>query len=386
MEKRRKVALVIGLGISGRGAAKLLLKEGYEVLAIDRTAQEMEGVAVFPETAEIGPVDLTVLSPGISQTHPQVQGRKVIGEAELALRYLNNFAIGITGTNGKTTLTLLLTHLLQTAGRRARALGNVGNSLAEYTCASDPKESLVVELSSYQLETMTTQAFDFGVITTLSPDHLDRYGTFNQYKRVKDRLKYLVKEEKIFYADSYLQLMKNERYWPFPLNPMLYVAWMLCKKLQISWELFFEGVKSFTPPPHRMQKVKELGGVTFINDSKGTNSGAVLYGLSQIQGSVLLIAGGKGKNETFESWKKPFRKKVRRVFAIGEIASQLQKTLDNVTLCQGLKEAVQDAYQASRQGETILFSPGAASFDQFRNYEERGYAFVEYVNQLEEKL
>ena len=386
MRKKGKVALVIGLGVSGRGAAKLLLKEGYDVLAVDKDRQEMEGVSVFPETAKIGPVDLAVLSPGISPKHPQAQGRCVIGEAALAFRYLNHFAIGITGTNGKTTCTLLLTHLLQTAGMAARALGNVGNSLSEYACDPDPQERLIVELSSYQLETFRAKKFDYGVLTTLSPDHLDRYDSFEAYKRVKYRLKQLVKGENFFYADSYLQLMKNGQYLPFRGSPILYVAWMISKKLGICWDVFCKGVESFKPLPHRMESVREVSGVIFINDSKGTNSGAVLYALSQLRSPIVLIAGGKGKKETFEEWKVPFRNKVKRVFAIGEIAAQLRETLENVTVCGSLEEAVTQAYAVSQRGETVLFSPGAASFDQFRNYEERGKAFIEYVNQLEEKL
>ena len=134
-----------------------------------------------------------------------------------------------------------------------------------------------------------------------------------------------------------------------------------------------------------MEKVRELEGVTFINDSKGTNSHAVLYGLSQLKGPVLLIAGGKGKGETFENWKKPFEEKVKKVFAIGEIALELKEKLKSVTVCNDLEEAVTEAYHASKKGDTILLSPGAASFDQFQNYEERGKKFKDYVKQLKEK-
>jgi len=378
-------ALVIGFGISGRGAAKLLLQKGYEVIAIDKNPQEMEGVEVFPETAKIGKVHLTVLSPGIPRSHPQAQGREVIGEAELAMRFLKNRAIGITGTNGKTTLTLLLTHLLNFSGIKARALGNLGVSIAEYACHPDPKEFLVIELSSYQLETMVTKGFDYGVITNVSPDHLDRYESFEHYKKTKYRLGELLKEGEIIDEDSYLQLTKNERYWESECDPILRAAWAISQKLGIDWDQFLEGIKSFKRPQHRMEKVRELEGVTFINDSKGTNSHAVLYGLSQLKGPVLLIAGGKGKGETFENWKKPFEEKVKKVFAIGEIALELKEKLKSVTVCNDLEEAVTEAYHASKKGDTILLSPGAASFDQFQNYEERGKKFKDYVKQLKEK-
>lgn len=378
-------ALVIGLGISGKGAAKLLLQEGYEVIAVNKNPQEMDGVKVLPEFAEIGKVDLTIISPGIPRNHPQAWGREVIGEAEFGMRFLKNRAIGITGTNGKTTLTLLLTHLLNFSGIKARSLGNVGTSIAEYACHPDPTEFLVIELSSYQLETMVTKGFDYGVITNVTPDHLDRYDSFKHYKKTKYRLGELLKEGKIIDEDSYLQLTKNERYWKPECDPILRAAWIISQKLRIEWEQFLEGIKSFKRPQHRMEKIREFEGVTFINDSKGTNSHSVLYGLSQLKGPVLLIAGGRGKGETFENWKEPFQKKVRRVFAIGEIALELKEKLENVTVCNDLEEAVKEAYNASKKGDTILLSPGAASFDQFQNYEERGKKFKEYVKQLKEK-
>lgn len=379
------IALIIGLGISGKGAAKLLLQKGYKVIAVDKNPQEMEGVEVLPETAKIGKVDLTILSPGIPKSHPQALGREVIGEAELAMRSLKNRAIGITGTNGKTTLTLLLTHVLNFSGIKARALGNVGASIAEYACHPDPTEFLVIELSSYQLETMTTRGFDYGIITNVTPDHLDRYESFEHYKKIKYRLGELLKEGTIIDEDSYLQLTKNERYWELNRDPTLRPAWVIAQKLGIDWDQFLLGTKSFKRPEHRMERVRELEGVTFINDSKGTNSDAVLYGLLQLKGPVLLIAGGRGKGETFENWKKPFQEKVKKVFAIGEIALELKEKLENVTVCNDLKDAVKEAYDASKKGDTILLSPGAASFDQFQNYEERGRKFKEYVKQLKEK-
>ncbi len=377
-------ALVIGLGISGRGAAKLLLKQGYEVVAVDQNPQKFEGIKVFPETAEVGTVDLTIVSPGISRNHLQVKGRKAIGEVEFAMRFLKNRAIGITGTNGKTTLTLLLIHILQSVGIKARALGNMGTSVADYACNPDPDELLVIELSSYQLETMTTRCFEYGLITNISPDHLDRYESFEDYKKTKYRLRDLVKEGGVMDEDSYLQLTENERYWQIDSDPLSQAAWALSQKLGLTWESFIAALKTFQRPPHRMEWVGEIKGVTFINDSKGTNGQAVLYGLSKLEGPVLLIAGGKGKGETFEKWKKPFQKKVRKVFAIGETAPQIERELGGVKLCKGLEEAVREAYLESQKGDTILLSPGAASFDQFQSYEERGSKFKEYVKKLKE--
>ncbi|MCB1082228.1 MAG: UDP-N-acetylmuramoyl-L-alanine--D-glutamate ligase [Chlamydiia bacterium] len=377
-------ALVIGLGVSGRGAAKLLLQQGYEVIGVDRSVSAVPGVTVVSEEAAVGPVDVTVVSPGVPRDHPLVVGREAIGEAEFAMRHLRNVAIGITGTNGKTTLTLLMTHLLRVSGKKARALGNVGESLAEYACAPDEEEILVVELSSYQLETMTTRGFDLGLITNIFPDHLDRYPNFEAYKQTKYRLDSLLKRGRIIDADSYLQLTEKKRYWEIKDDPLLRAALALSMKMGISWKQFKEGVATFKRPPHRIEHVRRLRGVDFINDSKGTNAASVLFAVARIKGPILLIAGGRGKGETYDVWKKPFEGKVRKVFAIGEIAPQLKRELDNVEIFANLEDAVKKAYSQAKEQETILLSPGAASFDQFQNYQERGDVFKEIVKNLKD--
>ncbi|WP_316356628.1 Mur ligase family protein [Candidatus Neptunichlamydia sp. REUL1] len=378
-------ALVIGLGKSGKGAAKLLLKQDYAVYAVDRIPQKMEGVTVCFEDEEIK-ADLVVLSSGVPRSHPQAKGC-VVGEAELAIRALKNKMVGITGTNGKTTVTLLVTHVLNASGIRARALGNVGVSLAEYACAPDPKEILVVELSSYQLETLETVAFDVGLITNITPDHLDRYPSFEAYRDTKLRLKDLIQEGGTFIeeGDSYLQLTKNERYWKSIGPHAVCMAWKICKVFDVTWEDFNAALITFNKPPHRMEIVDMVEGITFINDSKGTNIESVMYGVNQIEGSIFLIAGGQGKGDSFKKWKKPFTQKVKGIFAIGETALQIEKELGDAipTLCcESLRVAVDKARNAAHTGDTVLFSPGCASFDQFRDYEERGEMFKEIIREV----
>ncbi|MCB1106597.1 MAG: UDP-N-acetylmuramoyl-L-alanine--D-glutamate ligase [Chlamydiia bacterium] len=378
-------ALVIGLGVSGRGAAKLLLKKGYEVIAIDRTPQQMEGVKVYPEGEKIE-ADLVVLSSGISRNHPQAVGN-VIGEAELAIQELRNKMVGITGTNGKTTLTSLVTHVLKEVGIPARAVGNVGVSLAEYACNPNEEEVLVVELSSYQLETLKTIAFDVALVTNITPDHLDRYPSFEAYREVKLHLKDLVKKEGrwIEGMDSYLQLTGNERYWQLVGLESVFYAWQVCKTFAVSEEEFNTALKTFKRPSHRMELVEVIEGVTFINDSKGTNVESVIYGVKQVKEPILLIAGGKGKGSAFCKWKEFFPGKVKRIFAIGETALQIKEELGDViptTDCKTLNEAVIRAKREALSGETVLLSPGCASFDQFKNFEERGDMFKEYIRGL----
>ena len=378
-------ALVIGFGISGQGAAKLLLKQGYEVLAIDREPRIVGEIEVFPEDAPIYRIDLTVLSSGIPRNHPQAKGN-VIGEAELALRYLKNRIIGITGTNGKTTLTLLITHVLNKVGIPARALGNVGISLAEYACNPKPKETLVVELSSYQLETMETKAFDLGIITNITPDHLDRYPSFEAYAKAKYRLKDLIKEGGVcIEGDSYLQLTENERYWKLIGHDTVKNAWVICQRLGVKLKEFNQALESFEKPPHRMEFVGIINGVRWINDSKGTNVDSVLYGILQLSGPIFLIAGGKSKGTSFKEWKKGFSGRVKGIFAIGETAKQIEEELEDdfpIWQCGTLEVAVEKARELALYGDTVLLSPGCASFDQFRDYKERGEKFREYISNI----
>jgi len=377
-------AKVIGLGTSGKGAAKLLLKLGYEVIGIDRNPVKIDGVKVYGEDAEVD-ADLVVLSSGIPRTHPHAKGN-VVGEAEFALRHLKNKMVGITGTNGKTTTTLLTCHVLNHAGIKARALGNVGASLAEYAVQSDPDEVLVIELSSFQLETLEMRCLDVGLITNISPDHLDRYPSFESYKKTKLKLKNLVKEGGTFImqGDSYLQLTTKKGYLQSIGRANVFNAFQICKTFGVSLEEFEKALETFQPPSHRMERVGEFHGVTFINDSKGTNIDATLYGVNQIDCPIHLIAGGQSKGTSFLKWKDSFPDRVKRIYTIGETAPLIEKEMRNqfeVERCETLKEAVHRAKQMAKSGEIVLFSPGCASFDQFKNFEERGNMFKEYIKE-----
>ena len=196
---------VLGFGASGRAAAKLLRQLGSEVFAVDRKAKELSpeaGIELLSEEEliDFSQIDELILSPGIPLTHPLVQeatkrGISVIGEIELAFRFLKeNRCIGITGTNGKTTTTLLVTHILNFAGKKAKALGNVGEALSNYVLQRDPEEILVVELSSYQLEALHEKCLDAATFLNLTPDHLDRYASLEEYALAKCRIAHCLKK------------------------------------------------------------------------------------------------------------------------------------------------------------------------------------------------
>jgi UDP-N-acetylmuramoylalanine--D-glutamate ligase len=203
-----KKALVLGLGLSGKSAVKLLVSQGYQVVGVDRQGVllDLEGVQVFQEKdfvcEEFFP--LVVVSPGISREHPILKkcleaGSQIMGEVDFALQHLHQKMVAITGTNGKTTVALLVEHVLNSAKIKAKALGNVGVSVAEYCLAPDPEEILVFELSSYQLETLDRPVFDAGVILNITPDHLDRYENLESYARAKAKLQHCLVPNGVLY-------------------------------------------------------------------------------------------------------------------------------------------------------------------------------------------
>ncbi len=386
-----KKALVIGYGISGKGAEKLLVKLGYRVVIIDQVKDAPEG-----------DFDLSVLSPGIPLNHPFVLALKkrcipVIGEVELAFRYVRGVCIGITGTNGKTTLALFLAHALG-----GKALGNVGVSVAAYVAEQTERELLIIELSSYQLETLVTKKLDWAIITNITPDHMDRYSSFEEYAKTKWHIIHCLKEKGICFVpkqlsevkhpalkrvkeDSYLQLTHQRRYSPKLDQTTLSLACAVCKQMGVNREAVLHSLSTFEKPPYRLEVIGELNGITFVNDSKGTNPSATLYAVTCFAKHVILIVGGRSKGDVFEAWKGGFGSKVKFVFAIGECGEEIRDILSPfcpVEYKPDLSEAVFAAYSMAKRGDTVLFSPGCSSFDQFDNYVTRGKAFNNLTQQL----
>jgi UDP-N-acetylmuramoylalanine--D-glutamate ligase len=390
--------LVIGKGISGKAASGFLERRGHSVSSFDD--RDMEPMP------NLDRCELVVISPGVSPKHPLhlravEAGIPVMGEAELALRELNCRAIGITGTNGKTTVTLMTAHLLRQAGVEAHPLGNVGHPLSGAVDELPDDAVAVVELSSFQLETMSSQVFDVGIVLNVTPDHLDRYSSFDAYAAAKGRLRDCLKDGAAWichescrerfqpdfcynsadFIESIIPLSYRDRGRMDVENAM--AAFALCSQMKVTPA----GLESFCKPPHRMERVRELDGVTYINDSKGTNLDAVCAGLTGLDGPIILIAGGQSKGSTFRELGGALRK-VRLICAIGEAEEQIVDELGSeitVTPCGTLEKAVNHARGIARPGDTILLSPGCASFDQFRDYSQRGETFKIIVNNFEEK-
>ncbi len=330
----------------------------------------------------------------------------MIGEIELGFRYFKNPAIGITGTNGKTTVTLLIAHILNAAGKKAMALGNVGVPLTSFE--GDSNEILVVELSSFQLETLKTKCLDAAVFLNLSPDHLDRYPSVKEYGKAKLSIVNVLKPNGIFFAgkkipkryfntsspiffDDVQDIKKssllsylNQKDARVNMQNAL-AAYRLCSLFGVSDATFLKALTTFQSPPHRLEYIGETKGISFYNDSKATNIESVLHAVKTLSGPLILIAGGVDKGYPYFPWKKAFRNKVKCIFAIGLAAKKIKEQLESdfkVIIADSLSDAVQQAYRCAEAKDQILLSPGCSSYDNFRNYEHRGEEFKNILKEI----
>ncbi len=401
--------LVLGLGLSGQGALRYLLEKKQKVAAFDhfrRPNQNLlaEGL-LFIEKEEDIPwekIHTLIISPGIDPSLSIVQTAKtknieIIGEIELVLRDCNNTCIGITGTNGKTTIASLIAHVLNSTDHKALALGNIGRPLS--LAAMKQEEILVIELSSFQLETMKSSKLDMAVISNIYEDHLDRYSDFASYIIAKCNIQNCLKKNAPLFISS-STYAEYKHYLPYPdisfveedrrlENPVTFTenlsfAFAVCRRFGVSLQNFMKGVSTYKPHLHRLELVGEINKIRFYNDSKATNIEAVMYAVNKLQKNIILIAGGKNKGFSFGKWRL-LKNSVICIIAIGETKEKIKEELKEFSvLCvSSLEEAVKKAYGIAKPDDNILLSPGCSSYDQFDNYEHRGKAFVSYVNQLQ---
>jgi UDP-N-acetylmuramoylalanine--D-glutamate ligase len=408
----KKKALVVGFGVSGKSAAAFLLSLGYEVYVTDRKMPEslFEDVVFFQEeqVPDLKQFSLMVLSPGIPLHHflplrAQKMGIEVLGEAELAFRYLRQNAVAITGTNGKTTVTCLVEHVLKACGKKAKAIGNIGIALTNYALQVDPEEILVVELSSYQLQTLVCSPFTAGVILNITPDHLDRYSSLTEYAQAKITMEHAIQPGGALYV--YEEVIRQ--YASFFTKPFIpfkgeigafslqghelvnaTAAWLLCSHLGVAKKEFTQALSTFQKPSHRIEFVKQVEGVCYYDDSKGTNIDAVIKAVDSMKGPVILIAGGVDKRSSYLPWKESFQGRVKKILAIGEAAAKIEKELlsfFSIDVLESLQDAVHSASKIAEPGDCVLLSPGCSSFDMFRDYAHRGQEFQRYVCSLGER-
>jgi UDP-N-acetylmuramoylalanine--D-glutamate ligase len=407
---------VVGLARSGSAAAEVLVEQGASVVAFDRdkaveVGRLLElGVEVHlgrEEETLLQGIDLVVKSPGVPGETPLVAGARardipVWSEIELGARLLSNPILGVTGTNGKTTTSELLGAVFRAAARPVEVAGNVGRPLTSLVGALRRDAWIVCELSSFQLEDVETLRPRVGVLLNLEPDHLDRHSSFDSYAAAKLRIFERQSAEDVAVVprgfgpvpgegrrvefDAGDELPAEPRI-PGPHNrENAAAATAAARAVGIGDDAIAEALRTFAGVPHRIELVRELRGVRYVNDSKATNVAATLRALASFSGSPLhVILGGRGKAEPYE----PLAAALRpgdRAYLIGETAEQITPALEAAGVpyvwSRDLANALGEAASAASPGDVVLLSPACASFDQFENFEARGDAFRQLVETL----
>jgi UDP-N-acetylmuramoylalanine--D-glutamate ligase len=403
-------ALVVGLARSGRAAAAALARRGVHVVATDRSPEteagrlgelDVELHLGTEEEALLEGVDLVVKSPGVPAESPLVDEARsrsvpIWSEVELGYRLLpaGSRLIGVTGTNGKTTTTELLGVILRASGRPVEVAGNVGRALTDAAEAASDDSWIVCELSSFQLEDVHTLACDVAVLVNLEPDHLDRHGTFDAYRDAKLRIFDRARAKVVprgFGIDG-IEFSADDRLPAEPLIPGRHnrenaaAATAAARAAGISDAAIVEALRTFPGVPHRLELVRELRGVRWVNDSKATNTAAARRGVASYDAPLRHILGGSLKGEDFAPFARELPESVRSIYLIGEATAELAAALDAAgrayVRAGDLATAVAQAAADANSGDVVLLSPAAASYDQFANFEERGDAFRRLVQEL----
>ena len=435
-------AVVVGLGATGISVIRHLLARDWQLTATDTRAAP-PGLALLRELAPrmrvalggldealLADVDYVIASPGLALTDPffvtaRGLGLPVIGDIELFARSGARPVVGVTGTNGKSTVTTLVAQMARAAGIDARAGGNLGPPALQLL-EGGACGLYVLELSSYQLETTTSLELVAAVVLNVTPDHLDRYQDIAGYAAAKARvfahcgvavvnlddervppmvrpgqrtLSFSLREDAG--ADYHLLRRDGRRFLAragealLPVDELRIVglhnaanalaALALGEALGLAREAMLATLREFRGLPHRAEWVADVAGVRYVNDSKGTNVGATLAAVSGFAGPLLLIVGGDGKNQDFAPLRSAFAGKVRRALLIGRDAQRIATALEGICdleFCASLEQAVVAAARAAVRGDTVLLSPACASLDMFRDYAHRGAVFAAAVQRL----
>jgi UDP-N-acetylmuramoylalanine--D-glutamate ligase len=443
---------VLGAGRSGMAACRLLLARGKNVLLLDEAAdparEDLQPLADAGVALRFGPLpdpaasladrQAVVVSPGFAWDHPLQQAARAAGipaRSELELGWLCRDGariVGITGTNGKTTVTMLVERILRDAGRSAVAAGNIGLALCDAVLQAGDgldQTDFAVEVSSFQLETTEFFTPHVAIVLNVTADHLDRHGSMEAYARAKQRLTDGQGPDDVLVVNQddaaclAIAQATRARVRRFSLTrPVEDGAWLdgdviqfaqpgrrprrlmamdellmiglhnvanamaaacACQALGVERETIADSLRAFQAAPHRLQPAGEIDGVLFVNDSKATNLDAMLQAIDSFEaGGLLLIAGGRDKNSPLESAAVRLGRRVKEALLIGEAAGPMERAWGASLPCRQcgtLENALQVATDRAEPGDVVLLSPGCASFDQFKSYAHRGESFMEWV-------
>jgi UDP-N-acetylmuramoylalanine--D-glutamate ligase len=449
MELTNQRVLVVGLGKSGLAAAHFLNERGARVTVSDARPATLinelsslldEGFIV--EAGSHGLLtfrrqDLIVVSPGVPMSTPELMtvraiGAHIIGELELGAQFLQGEIVAITGSNGKTTTTALMGEILTASGRPTLVGGNIGRPVTAMVAESTPQTWSVLEVSSFQLETVETFRPRIAMVLNITPDHLDRHGTFEAYAAAKARITerqtaddYLVLNAEDAPTQGIAAKTRAQIYWfsaqrrvkqgafmhgdsifftvqegapPEPVMPVAEIplagrhnvenvlaAVCAARLAGVPSATIRSAVAGFRAVEHRLEFVRELDGVRYFNDSKATNVDATAKAVEAFPGGIWLILGGKDKESDYATLAPLLRERVKTVITIGSAAEKIERQLAGVVKierAETMERAVALARANATPGDTVLLAPACASFDQFENYEHRGRVFKDLVTNL----
>ena len=459
MDLAKKRITVVGLGITGEAVASFLIKRGAIVTVTDsssgnqliKAAEKLKSMGVNIELGGHNPrlfndSELIIISPGVPHTAKHLneardRGIPVLGEIELAYRFISEPIIAVTGTNGKTTTTTLLGEMLKKSGKKTFVGGNIGNALIDYIDSNQKADCLVVELSSFQLDTIEHFRPAVAVLLNITDDHMDRYPNFKAYIDSKARIfenqtpdnvavlngfdraiiemSSRIKAKKVFfYQKDRVQVRSKDfaiiekkadlskpvisvnmgnlvgwipdlsEFRPIGIHNLENASAAILAALAAggTTEGINSALRDFKGLPHRLEKVATINGVDFINDSKATNTDAVIKAIETTDRPQIVIMGGRDKDSDFHSLKSVVRNHVKHLILIGESAEKIYGILSEVAdaeFADSMGDAVKKAFEASAPGDVILLAPGCASFDMYSNYKERGEDFrraVQWIN------
>ncbi len=423
MDLTGKIVTVLGAGKSGQAAAALGLAKGAKVKISEKAAEDQ----LFPAFREwikqnkihletgghtkdfIEQSDTLIVSPGINLNCDAVKwargkGAAVWSEIEFAYRFCPVPIIAITGSNGKTTVSHLTARVLTEAGYRVHLCGNIGWPFSEAVLDLRGIDFIVLEVSSFQLELISTFCPKIAVLTNVSQNHLDRHANLEEYFQIKQRI-FMNQSKtdsalinagdplsqriqrltpKVFYFNS-----EEQRRSESGLNQNQWAVAQVCRILNVAPDVYRKIFSEFRGVEHRMERLGLLQGVELINDSKSTTAQATRWALENISRPVILICGGRDKNIDFSTIQDIVRQKVKMMIVIGEAKEKIRQCFHHlvpVRECETLEEALGTAYQNSQTGDCVLLSPMCASYDMFKNFEERGSRFKQLVESLKVKI
>ena len=452
MNLKNKVVLVIGLAVTGVPLVKALSELEAKVIINDlkspetlkESLKELDGykfeaiLGRHPEDlSELGKLDLVIISPGVPLDIPFVKklketGVQIIGEIELAYTISKAPIVAITGTNGKTTTTALTAEIFKNANKNAFAVGNIGVAAITKAMEADEKDIMVMEVSSFQLEGISKYHPKIAAILNLTPDHLNRHKTMENYANIKfslfknqDENDYAIinyddeicrknsssiNSKKIYFSrkeileegvfvenNNIVIIYHGKKHIVIPIKDIKIIgkhnlenalaATAMTFIMGVDIETIKETLMNFNGVEHRIEYVTTINNISFINDSKATNTDAAIKAIEAVESPILLLAGGLDKDSEFEDFISAFDGKVKKLFLYGETADKIAMTANemgfkDLAIVKTLDEAVISAYNAAKKGDAILLSPACASWDMYANFEERGNHFKKIVEGL----